>query len=58
MVFTNAQTTAFFENNPQMGLTPVQRQRLVSEGLTTVSNFQYFKVCRNGEIFVQYIAGK
>ena len=43
MVFTGAQLTAFFENNPQMALNPTQRQRLADEGLALVSDFQDFK---------------
>ena len=41
--FTNAQTTAFFENGPQMALSPVACQRLAQEGLTTVDDFADFK---------------
>ena len=43
MVFSAAQTTAFFENNPQMALTQDQRTRLAGEGLTIVLNFADFK---------------
>ena len=43
MVFTAAQTTAFFENGPQMALTNNQRQQLAAEGLVVVDDFQDFK---------------
>ena len=42
-VWTNATTTAFFENGPQMNLTAVQRTRLAAEGLTQVADFADFK---------------
>ena len=41
--FTPVQTTAFFENGPQMGLTNAERLRLQAEGLTTINDFQDFK---------------
>ena len=42
MVFTVAQTTAFFEGADQLGLTAAQRQRLRNEGLITVEDFDNF----------------
>ena len=41
--FNANQTTGFFENAPQMGLTNVQRTRLAAEGLRTVDDFEDFK---------------
>ena len=43
MAWNGATTTAFFENGPQMNLTPVQRGRLAGEGLTNVEDFADFK---------------
>ena len=43
MAFTNPTTEAFFTNGPQMGLTPVQRNRLAGEGLSSVDDFADFK---------------
>ena len=42
MVFTNAQTTAFFENNDQMGLAARTRVFLQTEGITDVSDLEEF----------------
>ena len=42
MVFTAAQTTAFFEDANQMALPPDTRQRLAVEGLMTVGDLQDF----------------
>ena len=41
--FNNAQTDAFFENGPQMALTPNERARLAQEGLVLVDDFFDFK---------------
>lgn len=41
--FTNQQTTNFFENGPQMGLSQGQRARLAAEGLVDVDDFADFK---------------
>ena len=41
--FNANQTTGFFENAPQMGLTNVQRTRLAAEGLQNVDDFEDFK---------------
>ena len=43
MNFTAAQTTNFFENGPQMNLTPAGRACLALEGLDTVADFVDFK---------------
>ena len=43
MNFTAAQTTAFFENGPQMNLPQAVRARLALEGLDTVTDFVDFK---------------
>ena len=43
MNFTAVQTTAFFENGPQMNLTAAVRARLALEGLDTVADFADFK---------------
>ena len=37
------QTSSFFENGPQMGLTAVQRTRLAGEGLAQLADFEEFK---------------
>ena len=42
MAFNAATLDAFFLNGPQMGLTAAQRQRLASEGLVTVHDFEDF----------------
>jgi hypothetical protein len=44
MVFTNAQTTAFFEAIDQMGLTAPTRDQLQTEGLITVGDLEEFDV--------------
>lgn len=41
--WNGAQTTAFFENGPQMNLSIVQRTCLAAEGLTNVNDFADFK---------------
>ena len=41
--FTNQQTTNFFENGPQMGLSQVQRAWLAAEGLVDIDDFADFK---------------
>ena len=43
MVFTAAQTTAFFENATQMHLPHAHRVRLAGEGLTSVDDFADFQ---------------
>ena len=43
MAFTNAELTNFFENGPQMALSPSARARLAAEGLTTIEDFDDFK---------------
>ena len=43
VTLTGAQTTAFFTNGPQMALTPEQRNRLATEGLNVVDDFEDFK---------------
>ena len=42
-VWGAAQTTAFFENGPQMNLSAVQRGRLAAEGLAQIADFVDFK---------------
>ena len=42
MVFTAAQTTAFFENATQMHLPHAHRLRLAGEGLTSIDDFADF----------------
>jgi hypothetical protein len=42
MVFTAAQTTAFFEAQDQMGLTASTRVQLQTEGLITVGDLEEF----------------
>ena len=42
MVLTGAQTTAFFENNDQMGLAHCARVFLQSEGITEVDDLEEF----------------
>ena len=41
--FSNAQLQAFFENGPQMNLSPIARARLQEQGLTTIDDFAGFK---------------
>lgn len=43
MAFNNATTTSFFENGPQMALTPIARARFADEGLATIDDFEDFK---------------
>ncbi len=43
MAFNNQTTTSFWENEPQMGLSDVQRRRLANEGLRTIEDFFDFK---------------
>ena len=43
VAFNNAQLEAFFSNVGQMGLPPQVRERLSTEGLTTIDNFKDFK---------------
>lgn len=43
MALNNAQTTAFFQNGPQMGLSAAQRARLAQEGLVNIEDFDDFK---------------
>ena len=42
MVITNAQATAFFENDPQMGIPHRTVVKLADEGIDTISDFSEF----------------
>jgi hypothetical protein len=42
MVFTNTQTTAFFEDPLQMGIPNAARLQLVTEGIVSVADLEEF----------------
>ncbi len=51
VAFTAAQLDSFFQNGPQMSLSPEVRARLANEGLTNTNDFADFKADQLSDSF-------